>query len=108
MTSHGQRNTLITLQRATPSQNGTGEEILSWGFYATEWVRVINGSGQERRQAAQTKAVQTATFNALANSKTRSLTPKDRISGYLGADWDITAVAQVSASEIDITATRST
>ena len=107
MTAHGRRNTLITFQRDTGTgKDAHGGKIENWQLYASEWVAVWFGAAQERREAAQESASQSATFRALANSKTRSLTPRDRIAGYLGANWDITGVAQVSADEVEITAVR--
>lgn len=100
------RDTLITFQRATMETDDYGEDIATWAAYASEWAAVRFGSAQERREAAQESASQTATFRVLANSLTRSLTPLDRISSYLGAAWDITGVALMSAAEIEITAVR--
>ena len=102
----GQRDALITFQRATVTTDTYGGAVETWAAYASEWASVRFGSAQERREAAQESASQSATFRVLANSKTRALTPLDRISEYLGASWDIIGVAQMSAAEIEITAVR--
>lgn len=107
MTPHGERDTLITFQRATNAEDQYGEELQAWANFGTEWAAVRFGSASERREAAQERANQTAAFRVLANGKTRTLTPLDRIAGYLGANWDIIGVAQMSAAEIEITAIRS-
>lgn len=107
MTAHGRRNTLITFQRDTgTTTDAHGGKIENWQDYCKEWAAVRFGSAQERREAAQESASQAATFRVLANSKTRALTPLHRISGYLGANWDIIGVAQFGRAEIDITAVR--
>ena len=101
----GKRNTLITLQRATMVKDDHGGETPSWAEYCEEWASVSFGSGQERREAAQESATQTATFRVLAHPLTLALAPTDRVAGYLGANWDITDVAPYE-SEVAFTAVR--
>lgn len=103
----GRRDTKVTLQRFTATQDDYGEEIETWADIGQEWVAIYWGRGDERRQAAMEQGQQTATFNALSNSLTRSLTLRDRISGDAG-DFDIVGVAPdfPKRGEIEFTATR--
>lgn len=99
------RDTLIIFQRATKTENEVGEEVEGWAEYSKEFSCVRFGAARERREAAQTSASQAAIFQVLANSKTRALTPNDRISA-LGGVWDIVGVAPFGRTEIDVTAVR--
>ncbi len=104
----GARDTLITLERATTTQDDYGEEVSAWTSLGTEWAAVFYGAGAERRQAAMEQGSQAATFEMLSNASTRALTLKDRIS-FDGVAWDITNIAPDTPKrgEIAITATRS-
>lgn len=107
MSAAGRRDTLIVFQRDTgTTKDAHGGKIENWQTYASEWAAVQFGSAQERRQAAQELASQTATFRVPSNSKMLALNPKDRIAGYLGSDWDITSVAQFDRSDTVVTAIR--
>lgn len=106
MSGAGPRDKLITFQRDTGTgKDGFGGKNENWTTYCTEWASVRFGSAQERREAAQETATQAATFRVLAHTLTLALTPKDRISGYLGANWDIISVSPFS-DEIEVTAIR--
>lgn len=86
----GRRDTLVTLQRYTATQNGEGEEVETWADLGTEWAAVFYGKGDERRQAALEQGQQAASFRMLSNALTRSLTVRDRI--VVGTvQWDILA-----------------
>lgn len=100
----GQRDKLVTIQRATYVTDVHNEDVPSWAPIGREWARVIWGAGAERREAAQTQAVQSATFQVLDNSLTRSLTAKDRIV-WNGIHWDIAAPGvPISRGELEISA----
>jgi head-tail adaptor len=88
----GRRDRKIVFQRATVTSDGYGEEVLTWGTYATEWAAVFYGKGDERRQSAIEEGRQAATFQVPSNTLTRAVTLKDRISG-VGSFWDILGVA---------------
>lgn len=106
MTSTGDRDTLIRIERDSGvGKDAHGGKIEDWQPYVSEWASVRFGSAQERREAAQEQATQTATFYIDAHSKTRAITPRDRIAGYLGTAWDIIG-AVPSRDEIEITAVR--
>ncbi|MFN6934938.1 MAG: head-tail adaptor protein [Tsuneonella sp.] len=104
----GRRDTLLTLQRYTVTQDDYGEEQPTWADIGTEWAAIYWGRGDERRQAAMEQGTQAATFNMLSNTLTRSLTLRDRISGEAGT-FDIVGVAPDTPKrgEIEFTATRS-
>lgn len=106
MTAIGQRDTLIRIERDTGTgRDAHGGKVENWQLHTSEWAAVRFGTAQERREAAQEQATQSATFYVDAHSKTRAVTPRDRIAGYLGADWDITGTAEFR-SDVEITAVR--
>ena len=102
------RNRKIVFQRGIPTEDQYGGEILTWQDFCTEWAAVIFGTGQERRAAAQEQATLPATFQVLRNSKTATLTPKDRIL-FDGVVWGITSAVPSKEfnAGIDVTAIRS-
>ena len=101
------RQTLITFQRATVTQDAYGEEIATWQQLGQAWADVNYGRGDERRQAAMEQGQQPATFNVLDNAMTRGVTLKDRILAD-GQVWDITSsVPGKRRGERDITAVKS-
>lgn len=106
MTAIGDRDTKIVFQRATVTKDANGGPVESWATYVTEWAAVKFGSGQERREAQQEAASQSASFRVLANTLTRALKPTDRIAGYLGVNWDIITVALFDGAEVEVTAVR--
>lgn len=104
--SRGKFNRRVLFQRFTATTSEMGGEIEAWADYATAWARVIHGSGQERREAAQEAASVRATFYVLSNPLTAALTPKDRI--VWNGNWDIiSAVPSIEFNkEVEITAVR--
>jgi head-tail adaptor len=99
------RDKLVSLQRATVVQDEYNEDIPTWVEARKEWARVTYGAASERREAAQTQAQQSATFDVPDNSLTRSLQAKDRIS-WNGIDWDIAAPGiPKSVGELQFTTT---
>lgn len=104
----GRRDTKVTLQTYTATQDEYGEETQAWSELGTEWAAVFYGRGDERRQAAAEQGTQAVTFNMLSNTLTRSLTLRDRISGEAGT-FDIVGVAPDTPrrGELELTATRS-
>lgn len=105
MTS-GRRDQLVSLERATVTQDEYGEEVPSWTTLGQEWAAVFYGRGDERRQAAMEQGSQAATFQMLSNEITRALTLKDRI--QFGGVWDIEGVAydMPKRGYIEVTAVR--
>ena len=87
----GRRDKLVMLERSSLVKYEHDEEVDAWAPIGKEWAAIFYGRGDERRQAAAEAASQTATFQMLANSRTRSLTTSNRIA-FEGL-WDITGVA---------------
>lgn len=85
----GRRDKRITFERFTEAGRDTlNAPIPQWTEYAKAWAAVYYGSGSEQREAAQTSASLGASFEVLANSKTRGLLLTDRIR-FDGLIWDI-------------------
>lgn len=100
----GRRDTLITFQRLSASQNEYGEEVGSWASLGQEWAAVIWGRGDERRQAAVEQNNQAATFQVLSNETTRAVDVKDRI--VSAGNWDIVGIASPRRGELEFSAVR--
>lgn len=105
----------IVIQRTgEPFDDGMTMQPGPWQIYATEYARIIWGSGREQREAAQESGSQIASFEVLSNSKTRVLSVADRIC-YPVTDpdpvkwpaWDIQAVADLGFNDgVRVTAQR--
>lgn len=103
----GSRPHIITIQRKTVILDELGGETATWAELGREYASVRHGSAQERREAAQEQASQTATFGVLSNAMTRSISVTDRIV-WDGSEWDIVGAApsiQLNAGT-EITAVR--
>ncbi len=113
MTTIGERDEIVLLERATTTQNEYGEEIEAWGPLdggpdpVKENTKIYYGRGDERRQAAMEQGRQPATFNVLSNERTRSLTLTDRLT-MDGVVFDIEGIApdHPRRGELEITAVR--
>lgn len=102
----GRRNKRILIEREIETGRDTlNQPIIEWALYAKPSADVIFGSGSEQRAAAQTDATQAATFEILANSKTRALLMTDRVR-FLGGLWDIRGIAPIGDAGIKINAVR--
>lgn len=86
----------IAFERATVERGELGRvNEKSWASLGSRWAAVYWGSGAERRAAGVEQAVQSASFNVLADSVVRTITVGDRI--RLSAEggemvFDITAI----------------
>jgi len=98
------RHDLIVIERATITRNAYNETVETWGEYCREYAAVFYGNGTEQREAAQTQASQVASFEVLANSKTREISVTDRIS--FNGLWDIRSVAPMGRDGVKINAAR--
>lgn len=107
MPSASRRTELIWFERATITEDEHGGEILTWPgtYFATRRARVRFGTSQEKREAAQETATQTATFECVRSSTLLNVTMKDRII-YMGRAWDIVENAPLDTATIRFTATR--
>lgn len=102
----GRRDSLIIVERFEEvGRNDLNEPIKEWAAYTKEWAAVYFGNGAEQRQAAQTEGTQAATFEVLANAKTRAITIGDRVN-FDGGAWDIRSTAPIGRTEIKINAVR--
>lgn len=102
----GRRDQLVIIQRVTVTQDDYGEEVETWATLSEEWMAIHYGRGDERRQAAVEQGQQSANFQALSNTETRSVTLKDRLvlDGYI---WDIVGKSpdMPKRGDIEFTAT---
>jgi SPP1 family predicted phage head-tail adaptor len=105
MPAASQRTELIVFQRATVTTDDYGQEIETFADYATRRARVRFGTAQEKREAAQESASQTATFECVRSAELDAVTLKDRVS-YDGSDWDITERAPLDRATIRFTGVR--
>lgn len=98
MTAAGQRNARVTFQRNTGGRSAMGGAAPeSWTALGTRWGKPSYGSGAERRSAAGEQAVQAVTVRVLADTLTRSVTHKDRLS-FDGLVWDITSIVPIGGA----------
>ena len=103
----GQRDSLVTFQRGTPTGDDyTPEGTLSFSTLTTAWARVRYGTGQERREAAQERASQAATFECEWSATLAGVLVTDRIS-FDGDTWDIISKSPLGHKEIHFAAVRS-
>ena len=85
-----ERDQKIVIERKSVTTDDYGNEVESWTTFATEWAKVVYGTGREQREAAQVQASLPATFEVDSNSNTRSATELDRIN-FDSAYWNIVA-----------------
>lgn len=108
----GERPTLVRFQRGTPNGDDyTDESSIDWETLTLDVkvaAKVLYGTGQERRQAAQEGAEQAATIMVNWTPTLAGVVPKDRAT-FDGFEWDITAPpARVGLNdELHFTAVRS-
>jgi SPP1 family predicted phage head-tail adaptor len=98
------RNRLITIQRATTSQDDYGEPINTWATLLQVWAEAVPVSDGERIAAAEVSATISMRFRVLYSSTIADVNPKDRIS-YDSKTWDIWGVKEIGLREgFEITA----
>jgi head-tail adaptor len=103
----GQRESLVTFQRGTPTGDDyTTEGSTSWATLVTAWARIKYGTGQERREAAQERMIQSATFECDWNTTLATVAITDRIT-FESESWDIVSKAPLGHREIHFAAVRS-
>lgn len=104
----GSRPYAVTFIRATTTTddyNQTVEDWVSPTELALVTAQVMFGGAQEKREAAQQAAAQSASFLCLRTPSLDAVTAKDRID-FDGSQWGITERAPLSRSEIRFTALR--
>ena len=104
----GDLKTPVTFERGTVTTDDAGGETLTWDPLAIVSAKVMYGTGQERRQAAQERTEQAATVMVRFTPTLASVTAKDRIT-FGGANWDIASPPAVIAinHELHFTVIRS-
>jgi head-tail adaptor len=104
----GTRDTLITFQRGTLGGDDYTDGVLGppWNEITQAWARVKYGTGQERREAAQERMSQAATFECEWSETLASIELTDRIT-FDGDAWDIISKAPLGHREIHFAAVRS-
>lgn len=104
MSDPGKRPHKVSIQRAIVATDDYGGETRTWHETATGWAAVLYGTGQERREAAQTNASVAATFVFDWNPTIAATKPTDRLYVFNTA-WDVNSAVVVGAnSEVHITA----
>jgi len=101
----GKRDRRVTIQRFTATKDEYGEDIETWADLGTRWTAIFYGKGEERRQAAVEEGKQSASFVMLADSITKTISVRDRLS-YAGDAWDIVGISPIGRAEIEFTAVR--
>lgn len=105
MNDPGVRESLITIERGTPTEDAYGGQTISWATLTTAYARIRYGTGQERREAAQERMVQSATFECDWNATLAGVIATDRIT-FESETWDIVSKAPLSHQEIHFAAVR--
>lgn len=95
----------ITVRRAVVVADEYGGETQTWADLENAWARVRFGLAQEKREAAQQSASQTATFEVIPTQALLGVRSTDRIA-FDGSDWDIVEVAPLERSLLRFTAVR--
>lgn len=101
----GERDRLITVQRATVTTDDYGGESPSWADVEQAWAKVRFGLAQEKREAAQQNASQVATFEVVPTTALLGTRLNDKIV-FDGSDWNITEVAPLDRQTLRFTAVR--
>lgn len=108
MPSAGQRDRQITFLAAATSLNDDGDTVENWtspATIATRLARVRFGTAQEKREAAQETASQSASFECYRSPALDAIPMTARI-GFDGSQWDITERAPLDRETIRFTAMR--
>lgn len=87
----GERTTLVAFQAGTASSDDYGGETIDWNTLTLDvetMAKVLYGSSQERRQAAQEGAEQAATVMVNWTPDLAAILPKNR-AFFDGFAWDI-------------------
>jgi SPP1 family predicted phage head-tail adaptor len=92
MMQSGKLDRRIVVQAYTETENAMGEIVQAWADAQSLWANVSNGTGQERREAAQEQSSRVATFIVRASSFTKALTPTANRITHDGLTFDIESV----------------
>lgn len=106
--SAGQRDCVIAFIAAATTTDDYNQTVEDWGSpttLATRNARVVFGTSQEKREAAQESANQTATFECVRSPTLEAVPMTARIS-FDGSQWDITERAPLDRQTIRFTGVR--
>lgn len=104
----GARSYPVTFIRAAETTDDYNQPVEGWDSpttVATATAQVMFGTAQEKREAAQQAAEQSATFECLRTPTLDGVTAKDRIV-FDGSQWGITERAPLDRMNIRFTAMR--
>ncbi len=105
--NRGAYDRLVAFQRSTVTTNEYGESIPGTpATFEEGWARVRFGTAQEKREAAQEAAGQSATFELVPTTALLAVLLTDHIL-FDGSQWDIVEKAPLERNNIRFTATRS-
>jgi head-tail adaptor len=108
MPSASNRGYVIVFIAAATSTNDYNETVEDWGSpttLATRKAGIRFGTSQEKREAAQEAASQTASFECVRSSTLDAIPLTARIS-FDGSQWDITERAPLDRKTIRFTGVR--
>lgn len=91
----------VTLERATVTQDGYGEEVPSFATLATVWARVEPIIGKERFAAVQTQSDVDHRITCRYSSAIASLAADDRIT-WGSKTYDIRSVVNTEERNIEL------
>lgn len=104
----GDRSYVVAFIAAATTTNDYGETVESWNSpttLATATANVRFGTAQEKRQAAEESASQSASFECLRTPTLDAVPMTARIE-FDGSQWDITERAPLDRRTIRFTALR--
>jgi head-tail adaptor len=96
----------ITIEALSTTTNALNEKVESWAAFKSRRCEIVWGALQERREAAQTAANQTAVFRLLADSAAMAVTVDRHRINFDGSIWNITGIADPAPDRREITAVR--
>lgn len=95
----------IAFERQGETKDAYGQQTAGWTAIGGCWAEYRPGSGVERREAAQEKAVLSGSFVVRQSAMTASVTEKDRLV-FEGEAWDVRSNVPIGRHGREIAATR--
>lgn len=95
----------ISFERQGGAKDAYGQQTAGWTAIGGCWAGYRPGSGQERREAAQEKAVLSGSFFVRQSALTAGVTEKDRLV-FEGEAWDVRSNVPIGRHGREIAATR--
>lgn len=95
----GKLDRQIVILRASVTQDpGSGENVETWGAYATVWASWRRASARETLAASEVSAEVTDVFHCAWSPKMADVNAKDRIS-YAGRTYNLAEVTEIGRRE---------